>query len=824
MQTLATYDVGSAVAQQVESSRQLSLPTRIITYAWGQKYLDKLLSLTLPALLAPGNLPYVAEKVPCKVVILTEEKFFDRLRADLAVVRMQELCPLQMVALDDLISHPDKYGMALTYALHRGFADLGPAVTDGWLMFLNADFILADGSLRTLIGRLSAGERLVASPSYCVNSEQVTPLLLRRVDPQSRVLSLSPRELATLVLQHRHNTIRAKTVNRPLFSIRYMDQFYWEVDNHTLLGRQMPIAIVGMRPERHLVEPNSYWDHGLMREFVPTAAPCVIGDSDDFVMLELRPEQVAEDQLRFGWREPGEIARNTISFLTAYQRGMAKYPIALHDRDLPAGTAEAHQRLRDYVDQVLAHTPKALPSHLNHPQWNYHQPAFIRSRHEYLSDRLGLDTIGSEPPADLGELDRLWWKLDGCKKAHQQRRSELEAMRDHQRAAVSPLQHQLDEWIKSGRDRIDRSLVSQLSKLPVGSASRCLDGDLRRWSPVGEGEPDKPAAPLGWAPAQWMQPFERHSRAWTALDAEVRSRAEAVSDMSALLEARCEAQLAMLDLEFEQASRQLQSDYDRQLERRVTSAAIPAVAIERGPQPNRPPASWPFFERIAWRIYNACFGARARMRQLHPQWAPMRPLVRLVNQLARDGAADVLVVGDGGIADTAANTLHGIHARVSKAEAFEGNLAAAFNQEPQFDLCLCTIAADDIACFAELVVEVAPCMRSGARVVGFYPNLDLLALPAVDARLLRGLYEGPGGVRVHFAGSAESARLLTRFRKVLLSVEQRGRLLGYARIVACLVFLAPRAWLANRREELEACSQQAVIPDPCTSLMIEVVL
>jgi hypothetical protein len=35
-------------------------PTRIITYARGEKYLELLLSFSLPALLAPGNLPYVA--------------------------------------------------------------------------------------------------------------------------------------------------------------------------------------------------------------------------------------------------------------------------------------------------------------------------------------------------------------------------------------------------------------------------------------------------------------------------------------------------------------------------------------------------------------------------------------------------------------------------------------------------------------------------------------------------------------------------------------------------------------------------------------------
>jgi hypothetical protein len=55
------------------------MPTRVITYAWGEKYkkyVDKLLRLTLPALLAPGHLPYVVPVVPCELVVLTERRFF----------------------------------------------------------------------------------------------------------------------------------------------------------------------------------------------------------------------------------------------------------------------------------------------------------------------------------------------------------------------------------------------------------------------------------------------------------------------------------------------------------------------------------------------------------------------------------------------------------------------------------------------------------------------------------------------------------------------------------------------------------------------------
>ena len=50
---------------------------------------------------------------------------------------------------------------------------------------------------------------------------------------------------------------------------------------------QMPVSIVGLRPQRHVAEPSSYWDFGLIWEYCPDAEVCVIGDSDEFTMLDV---------------------------------------------------------------------------------------------------------------------------------------------------------------------------------------------------------------------------------------------------------------------------------------------------------------------------------------------------------------------------------------------------------------------------------------------------------------------------------------------------------------------------------------------------------
>jgi FkbM family methyltransferase len=354
-------------------------PTRIITYAWGAKYVDTLLSLTLPALLAPGNLPYVASEVPCELIILTQWRFFFKINRHPAVVRIRKLCPVRLVRLDDLIVSKDKYGMTLTYALHRAFSDLGPAMTEHWQIFLNADFILADGSLRTVIGHLSRGARIVASPSYCTIAEEVIPELRKHLDATTSTLSIPHRELARLILQHRHTVIRGKTVNQTSFHMRYADQFYWSVDDGTLIGYQMPVSIVGLRPKRYVAEPKSYWDFGLIWEYCPRAEISVIGNSDDFMMLELRDRSVAQDQIVPGPLDKKEVAERMVTWVTPYQRHFLNFPLTLHDRDLPPTVEDARVKLRSFVDEVMSNTPP-LPSHIKHSQWEYHWAAFQDAR------------------------------------------------------------------------------------------------------------------------------------------------------------------------------------------------------------------------------------------------------------------------------------------------------------------------------------------------------------------------------------------------------------------------------------------------------------
>jgi hypothetical protein len=787
-------------------------PTRVITYAWGDKYIDELLSLTIPALLAPGNLPYVAATAPCELVILTEERFFLLVNVHPAILRARALCPVRLIRLDDLITFKDKYGMALTYALHRGFSDLGPAMTECWQIFINADFILADGCLRNLMAHLARGERIVASPSYCVNMNESIAELRRYIDPTSGTLSIAPRDLAALAIRYRHNTIRGKTINQRAFNVRYMDQFYWLVDDDILLGHQMPIAIVGMRPERYVAEPNAYWDHGLMWKFCPEADVCVLGDSDQFLMVELRDDEVAQDQLSVRWPTPNEIAERMMAFQTEYQRSFARHALTLHSKDLPENVGEARARLRAYVDEILSHLPASLPSHIDHPQWNYHRPGFIEARHAFLSARLGLLTETIAPPASMSELDLAWWKLDGLEKSIASERRELLESRDRDLKLVSDIRLHADRQNGSHGDKRDAHFLDALLAIQHRLAPRRLEIENRLSKYIG-------GRPAGVGAGNW------HLDSWFPQAATGRQEQETLHMPSLRYEQRiietvrsivetCELGLQLLDLKH----RQPESEYRRLFPRPIPSAAVPFVKVRHGPAGQKAPP-----KRVSERLYRIVLATLAR--------EALRYVTEIVEAARAKGATNVLRVGSSsGLTADIGDHLSGIHAGVSVAGINSGNFTKALVHPPKFGLCICDLDFSELVQFSEILQFVRPLMSEHGTIVGFHFNQNLMrVLP--DSVLPQGRRDRDT-VRMFCAGSVTSILVIQEWRR-LASLYAERDLVSLMRFaitalprIAAVALVGPAIRTVKRlRSELmfrSKASSSAGIS--CASITIEVIV
>jgi hypothetical protein len=341
-------------------------PARLIIPLWGEVYAQKLVSITLPALLAPGNLPALAGLFDVELVLVTETRLFERIRHAQSFQLVSKLCRTELVSLDDLMTElPGDYGVVLTYALFRGFTDLGARVTQTYLLFLNADFIVCDGALRHLARLMGQGKRVIHAPSFRVVLEDVWPQLQARVNPATSVLSLAPREMVKLALANKHLTVKARTVNQKLCHQIWMDQFYWYVDEDTLIGYQWPVALVAIKPERVPTEPVLVWDYGFIPEAAPTAARHFIDDSDDFFMLEPQKRTTGEELVRLGWVSPDEIARDLSKWTTKEQRECGRQLLKIHAGDLP-NLESIVAESESYLAEIAARLSPQPQPHIGH--------------------------------------------------------------------------------------------------------------------------------------------------------------------------------------------------------------------------------------------------------------------------------------------------------------------------------------------------------------------------------------------------------------------------------------------------------------------------
>src|SRR5215831_7421760 len=340
---------------------------RLIIPLWGRVYADKLTSMTLPALLAPGNLPSLCAMFEVEVVIVTETKLFDLIQNSRAFQRVAAFCSTKLMPIDDLMSGlPGDYGVVLTKALYRGFLDLGVKVTDTFLLFLNADLIIADGSYRRLGELMLAGHRVIHAPSFRVILEEVWPKLESRADRRNAVLAIPPREMVKLALSYKHLTVKARTVNQRFYHQWCMDQFYWYVDEDTLIGYQWPIALVAIKPERVITEPVLVWDFGYLPEAAPALEPYFLADSDDFFMIEPQKRVTGEELLRPGGISVDAIAKFLSDWTTHEQRRCGRQLLTIHAADLPVDLGDVIAESRRYMNEIERRLSPEPQSHVGH--------------------------------------------------------------------------------------------------------------------------------------------------------------------------------------------------------------------------------------------------------------------------------------------------------------------------------------------------------------------------------------------------------------------------------------------------------------------------
>jgi hypothetical protein len=167
---------------------------------WGDKFVNHLIKVGVPTLLAPGNLPQIAREHEVRFVFFAPDAAEAVLRGDPTVGRIARLADVEFRRLEPG-DFKDNH-TALAQAHHLALNEA--AVEKACAIMMNADSIISDGGLSALARLAAAGKKAVMAVGLRLNEITAAPALADALREGSDYRILQCRELMKFAMKNFH--------------------------------------------------------------------------------------------------------------------------------------------------------------------------------------------------------------------------------------------------------------------------------------------------------------------------------------------------------------------------------------------------------------------------------------------------------------------------------------------------------------------------------------------------------------------------------------------------------------------------------------------
>jgi hypothetical protein len=335
---------------------------------WGYGYVRQFLDYSLPTLLAPGNIPAVAEAMPCTFVLLTSANDAEFIVGHPGYRLLSSICSTEIALIDDLITG-DNYSTTITLAYERAVRMTGAEMLDTCFFFLISDYLVADGSLRNALTRIAAGASGILAGNFQIVQEDAAPEFYAKFERDTPEITIAPRQLMRWALSHLHPMTAANTVNFPLSHTSHTNRLFWRVDRDTLIGRFYLMHMICIRPEITDFVIGSSCDYSFISEMCPSGAVEVLTDSDEYLVVEMQPRGHERNFLRMGPFDPEQLAEVLSEWTTARHRENVRSTLVFHGGDAPATLPKVVDQADRFIETVTAKLNPVPQPHRDHPYW-----------------------------------------------------------------------------------------------------------------------------------------------------------------------------------------------------------------------------------------------------------------------------------------------------------------------------------------------------------------------------------------------------------------------------------------------------------------------
>ena len=335
---------------------------------WGEQYVAQFLDSSLRTLLAPGNIPAVAEECDCTLRILTTPGQEAHVHAHPMFQLLARVCAVEFTAIDDLI-RPGVHSLTLTQAYLRGMRASGAAMTQTYFVFLVADYVMADGSLRHLLRHIRAGVSGVTTGNFQIVKEDAEPAIRALVREPSAPLSVPPRALLRIALEHLHPVV-LRSMPAAAEHTMLCNRLFWRAGAGTLVARFYLRHMLCIRPETDRFDIGSSSDYSFIPEMCPSGRVVAIADSDDYCVIEMQPRAHEREFVVPGRLTARRLAGYLSDWATADHRRNAETPVVFHTDDIPREAAAVIAESEAYIRRVEDSLPAVTQPHRGHPYWH----------------------------------------------------------------------------------------------------------------------------------------------------------------------------------------------------------------------------------------------------------------------------------------------------------------------------------------------------------------------------------------------------------------------------------------------------------------------
>ncbi|MGL4973767.1 MAG: hypothetical protein ACRC56_00625 [Bosea sp. (in: a-proteobacteria)] len=403
---------GRVSEDEVESAQDLQPGHRVIVPGWGRMHITRFVEWILPSWLAERNLPALAARGPLTVTILTTGDGRAQLNGDRHFVRLAKMAQVEFLAIDDLIAGSIG-SVTLTLAYARGMISSPFAQEGQRTIFLNADFMLGNGSLAAIAERFDSGSRLLLSPSLRVTEERVLQQLenYRQSDGS---LNIENRDAVALALGALHPTLLACRADQTIVRSAHPNQFFWRIDETCMIGRAFCLFPLAVVPEHLPKQATGYCDYGWLSQLAPKAAVDVMSDSDDFIAIELSPRIQESQFVELGGVTPSDAARQLSVWLTAFNQAQSSHNLVFHSGPIPEALPISDNVATRFVTEIASQL-QPVRAFAGHPYWTGGVDAWRKRREEagVETDVPELEPTGRNSE-HVGPVSlRPWFRLSG---------------------------------------------------------------------------------------------------------------------------------------------------------------------------------------------------------------------------------------------------------------------------------------------------------------------------------------------------------------------------------------------------------------------------